>query len=338
MRIELRSDTFTLPTKAMMEAMMSAPLGDDVFGEDPAVNRLEEKAAEMFGKEAAIFCTSGTMTNQIGIKVHTQPGHEVICEKYSHVYYYEGGGIAFNSGSSVRLIDGDRGRISAQQVSENINPDNVHNPITSLVSLENTCNKGGGAYYALNQIAEISAVCEKNNLALHLDGARLFNALVETNDDYKKVASYFDTISICLSKGLGAPVGSLLLGTKEHIKKARRVRKVMGGGWRQAGILAAAGIYALDNNIARLKEDHRRAKAIELALKQIPYVENVLPVDTNILVFKLIDAVPAEQFLKKLAEHDVYAVGFGPQLIRMVTHLNFDDDMLTQLIQVLKSV
>jgi threonine aldolase len=297
---------------------------------------LEEKTAAIFGKEAGLFCPSGTMTNQIAIKLHTQPGDEVICDKTSHIYLYEGGGVAFNSGTSLRLINGDRGRITANDVIENINPDNFHFPVTKLVSLENTCNKGGGCYYSLSEIESISKACKENKLILHLDGARIFNALVATGDDPFKLGQNFNTISVCLSKGLGAPVGSVLLGTKEHIKKARRIRKVFGGGMRQAGILAAAGIYALENNIQRLKEDHKRAKNIADTLKDLSFVKDILPVETNIIVYTLKDEVKTADHLKTLSENGIKAVEFGKQMIRMVTHLDFNDDMLEKVLNVLK--
>ncbi|HRD41075.1 MAG TPA: GntG family PLP-dependent aldolase, partial [Bacteroidia bacterium] len=272
MIIDLRSDTVTKPTKAMLEAMMNSPLGDDVFGEDPTVIELEKKAATLFGKEAGLFCPSGTMTNQIAIKVHTQPGDEVLCDVNSHIYNYEGGGISFNSGVQAKLIQGDRGRITAQQIEQNINGDFDWLTRTTLVSLENTVNRAGGSYYTIDMIKPIQKLCADKKLNFHLDGARIFNALTETKENPKDVGSLFDSISICLSKGLGTPAGSVLIGTKEFIKKARRVRKVFGGGMRQAGILAAAGIYALDNNVTRLKEDHIRAKKIEGILKSLPYV------------------------------------------------------------------
>ena len=267
MTIDLRSDTVTKPTKAMLDAMFSAEVGDDVFGEDPTINKLEEKCAALFGMQAGLFCSSGTQTNQVAIKLHTQPGDEVICDANAHIYYYEGGGIAFNAGSSTKLLNGERGKFSAQDVINAIRADNVHFPRTSLVAVENTHNRGGGSIYDFNELEKIAAVCKKNNLAFHLDGARIFNAIVETDKSAKDFGRIFDTISVCLSKGLGAPVGSLLLGTKEHIYKARRIRKVFGGGMRQAGYLAAAGIYALDNNISRLKEDHARAKRLADILK-----------------------------------------------------------------------
>lgn len=336
--IDLRSDTITRPVPGMLEAMHSATVGDDVFGDDPTVIALENKAAILFGKEQAIFCPSGTMTNQIAIKVHTQPGDEVICEQGSHVYRYEGGGIGMNSGSSIRLIQGDRGRIKAKDVLENINPDDQHFPVTRLVVAENTCNRGGGSCYKFEDLEDISAVCSENKLAFHLDGARLFNALVKTGRSSFETGSLFDSISICLSKGLGAPVGSLLLGNTEFIKQARRVRKVLGGGMRQAGYLAAAGIYALDHHITRLAEDHRRASKVEEILKNCRFTKEVLPVETNIVVFKLQDEYPDSEFLKTLEDKGILAVGFGPQTIRFVTHLDFTDEMLDDLDQILRSI
>ncbi len=271
MIIDFRSDTVTKPGAGMMEAMMKAKVGDDVFGEDPSINELETMTAAMFGMEAALYCPSGTMTNQIAIKCHTQPGDEVICDESSHVYQYEGGGIAFNSGASVKLLNGDKGRITAEQVLAAIQPDDAHRPHTSLVSLENTSNRGGGSCYDLEEIKKIKAVCAEKKLAFHLDGARLWNALVAKNETPKQYGEAFDSISVCLSKSLGCPVGSLLLGKKDLVKKARRIRKVFGGGMRQAGFLAAAGIYALQNNIERLSEDHKHAKQIadKIAYKKI---------------------------------------------------------------------
>jgi threonine aldolase len=331
MMIDLRSDTVTRPTSGMMDAMMNAKVGDDVFSEDPTIIALEEKAAAMFGMEAGLFCPSGTMTNQIAIKVHMKPGDEVICDRLSHIYNYEGGGIASNAGASVRLLHGDRGRFTATDVQNNINPDDVHFPVSRMVSVENTSNKGGGCFWDGNEIKAISEVCANNNLALHLDGARLFNALVETGEKMTDYGASFDSISLCLSKGLGAPVGSLLLGTKDFIKQGRRVRKVFGGGMRQAGFLAAAGIYALDNHIDRLKEDHARATQIGEMVKVLPYVEEAIPVETNIVVFRLNDSMQQVDYIEKLLQRDVIVVPFGPQTIRMTTHLDFTDDMLTEL-------
>lgn len=330
--VDLRSDTITRPTPAMLDAMFSATVGDDVFGNDPTVNALQQKIAQLFGMEDALFCTSGTMTNQIAIKVHTQPGHEVICDKLSHIYLYEGGGVAVNSSSSVKLLDGDRGRISAVQVADAINnPDDIHAPISKLVSLENTMNKGGGCYYNLAEIKRIKTVCVQNNLLLHLDGARLFNALVETRENPADYGKVFDSISICFSKGLGCPVGSLLLGSKAFIKQARRVRKVMGGGWRQAGYLAAAGIYALDNHIERLREDHQRAKELGKILAKVPHIEELYAIDTNIVIGRLSAQILATDYVAQLAAKRIGAVAFGKHLVRFVTHLDFTDDHLQYL-------
>src|SRR5215211_5906694 len=290
--IDYRSDTFTKPTPGMLEAMFKAKVGDDVFGEDPTVNELEAMSAELFGMEAAVFCPSGTMTNQIAIKCHTQPGDEVICDVSSHIYQYEGGGIAFNSGASVKLLYGDKGRITAQQVLDNINADDVHKAHTSLVSLENTSNRGGGSCYEIEEIKKIKTVCDENNLILHLDGARLFNALIQKKQTPNEYGQLFNSISICLSKSLGCPVGSLLLGDAPFIKKARRVRKAFGGGMRQAGFLAAAGIYALRNNVQRLEEDHRHAAVLAEAISVKEFTAFVLPVETNIVIFELKDGIP----------------------------------------------
>jgi threonine aldolase len=323
----------------MLDAMMSAKVGDDVFGDDPTVNALEEKAAKIFAKEAALFCPSGTMTNQIAVNVHTRPGDEVILHGHSHVYYYEGGAMMKNSGVSVCLLDGDRGRIKAADVAAHINPKNdVHRPFTSMVEVENTMNKGGGSVYALEDLREIEKVCREHDLKYHLDGARLFNALAETGEKPTDYSVLFDSVSICLSKGLGAPVGSLLIGSSEFIKRARRVRKIFGGALRQAGYLAAAGIYALDHNIARLKEDHLRARTMGSLLASLPWVEHVLPVDTNILIFRLKNEFPEDKFLGKLKEHDIHALPLAPRTIRFVTHLDFTDTMLEKTLNVLKNL
>ncbi|MBB5285821.1 threonine aldolase [Rhabdobacter roseus] len=332
MLIDLRSDTVTRPTPAMQAAMWAAEVGDDVFGDDPAVNALEEKAARLFGKEAALFCASGTMTNQLAIRVHTQPGSDVICDKLSHIYLYEGGGIMLNAFSSVKLLDGDRGRLNARQVADAISPlDDPHATVTRLVSLENTMNKGGGCYYDLAEIRAIRRVCDEHQLPLHLDGARLFNALVETGEAPALYGQLFDSISICLSKGLGCPVGSLLLGTRAFIQKARRFRKVMGGGWRQAGFLAAAGIYALDHHVDRLRDDHARARAIGNMLRAKPEVEDLYPIDTNIVIMQLPESILAADYVRKLEMLRIRAVTFGKHLVRFVTHLDFTDDHLTEL-------
>jgi threonine aldolase len=336
---DLRSDTFTKPSPAMLEAMFNASVGDDVFGEDPTINKLEAMSAEMFGMQAALFCPSGTMTNQIAIKCHTQPGDEVICDKVSHVYIYEGGGIAFNSGCQVKALDGERGRITADMVIEFINPDDVHKAKTSLVSLENTANRGGGSCYEFTEIQAIKEVCSTNKLNFHLDGARLWNALVAKNESPKQYGEVFDSISICLSKGMGTPVGSLLLGKTDFIKQARRVRKVFGGGMRQAGYLAAAGIYALENNIERLAEDHRHAKEIATALTKKDFVGKIMPVETNIVIFEITgSAYTAKTFCEKLATYEILCLSISATQVRMVTHLDFTKEMLKNLIEVIEAL
>lgn len=336
--IDLRSDTVTRPTSEMLEAMFSAKVGDDVFGEDPTVTAVEEKTAAMFGKQAGLFCPSGTMTNQIAARVHAQPGEEVILHKLSHLYYYEGGGLMSNSGLSVALLEGERGMITAQDVIDHINPDDLHRPRTAMVEVENTMNKGGGAIYSNNVLAEIGEVCRKNGLKYHLDGARIFNALAVTGQTTEDCGAMFDSISVCLSKGLGAPVGSLLLGDKEFIRKARRVRKVFGGGMRQAGYLAAAGIYALDFHVERLTEDHRRAKFLGEMLSELHWVETVLPVDTNIVIFRVAAPLTAADVVSRIAESGFRAIAFDKQSIRFVTHLDFTDEMLMQAVEILRNV
>lgn len=338
MSINLISDTVTKPTPAMLEAMMNTEVGDDVFQQDPTINALEAKVATLFGKEAAIFCPSGTMTNQIAIKVHTQPLDEVICDHYSHIYQYETGGYAYNSGVSINLIQGTNGKITAEQIAPAIKPDYDWLPRTSLVVLENTCNKGGGSYYTLEEIAPIAQLCTERGLKLHLDGARLFNALVETKETPAQVGELFDSISLCLSKGLGAPVGSVLIGEADFIKRARRVRKVMGGGMRQAGYLAAAAIFALDNHVDRLKEDNAHAKLLGRTLGDLPYVENVRPVQSNIVIFDVKEPRTAASFLEELAAKNILASPFGPQTVRFVTHLDVSPAMIQQTIDVLKSL
>jgi threonine aldolase len=337
--VDVRSDTVTRPTPAMLQAMMEAKVGDDVLGEDETVNTLQREAAELFGKEAALFCPSGTMTNQIGIKVHVRPGDEVICHELAHVYLYEGGGIAANSGASVRLLSGHRGRFTAEQVSDGINGrDDPHLPWTRLVTIEDTVNKGGGCCWDLKELARIRAVCTEHQLALHLDGARLFNALVARNEAPRDYGHLFDTISVCLSKGLGAPAGSLLLGSRELIGRALRYRKVMGGGMRQAGYLAAAGRFALENHVARLREDHARARLLEAEVRSLPYVESVLPVETNIVIFTLNDSITGEAFLQKLRDRQVLASSMGRQTIRIVFHLDVSDRQMEALRSALREV
>lgn len=333
MIVDLRSDTLTKPGPGMLEAMFSARVGDDVYGEDETVNALEEKLADMFGKQAALFCPSGTMSNQIAIKCLTSPMDEVICDALSHVYLYEAAGMAFNSSVSVRTIEGDRGRLTAGQVEEAINPIDIHHPRTSLVVVENTSNRGGGSYYTLDEIEPLYHLCQLKKLSLHLDGARIFNALTESGEDAKDYGHFFDTISVCLSKGLGAPAGSVLLGSVELIARAKRIRKVLGGAMRQVGYLAAAGIYALDHNIGQLKQDHAHARFIAGALKELPVVQELMPVDTNIIIGKLRSDVSAENFVDRLDRHGIKSAVFGPNLFRMVTHLDISPEMVDYTLQ-----
>ena len=337
--IDVRSDTLTRPTQAMLEAMMSAAVGDDVYGEDETVNALQSRAAELFGMQAALFCPTGTMTNQIGIRVHTRPGDEVICDELAHIYIYEGGGIASNSGASVRLLEGRSGRFTADQVRENINRrDDSHFPWTRLVAIENTVNKGGGCCWDLEEITRIREVCDEQGLALHMDGARLFNALAARNETAQQYGQLFDTISVCLSKGLGAPAGSLLLGSREQIATAHRYRKAMGGGMRQSGYLAAAGLFALEHHVERLREDHSRAKAVACELRSLPYVASVLPVETNIVIFSLPESLSADAFVAKLRERNVRALTYGRQKIRFVFHLDVSDAHVDALIAALRAI
>ncbi|MDB5284476.1 MAG: Threonine aldolase [Bacteroidota bacterium] len=330
--IDLRSDTVTKPSKPMMDAMVSAELGDDVFSEDPTVKKLEEKLAAMFGMEAGLFCPSGTMTNQIAVKAHTQPLDEIICDKICHIYNYETGGWAFHSGVSIRLTNGNNGRMTVPQIEELIQPDFDWLPNTSMVAIENTVNKGGGSVYTIEEMKAISDFCRSKKLIIHLDGARIFNALTALNKAPKDLIGIFDSISVCISKGLGAPVGSVLLGNKAFIKKSRKLRKVMGGGMRQSGILAAACIYALDNNVNRLSDDHARAKKLATALSNLPWVKQVLPVETNIVIFEVEDSA---KVAAALAGSDIRVQPFSPTLVRMVTHLDFTEQMLDQVLQVL---
>jgi threonine aldolase len=338
MVIELRSDTFTKPSKAMLEAMFQATVGDDVFGEDATVNALQEKCAVLFGMQDALFCPSGTMTNQIAIKCHTQPGDEVICDALSHVYQYEGGGIAFNSGCSVHLLQGDRGRVNANLIANAINnKQDPHKAFSSLVCLENTMNRAGGSCYDFNDIIAIKEICNSANLKLHLDGARLFNALVEKQETALQYGQVFDSISICLSKGLGTPVGSVLIGKKEFIAKARRIRKVFGGGMRQAGYLAAAGIYALDNNISKLTIDHVHAKMVAATLKGKDFVGEILPVETNIVIFEVKGKYTAKELEQKLKEKNIYCIAIAPTQIRFVFHLDVTVAMVQEFVHTLNT-
>ncbi|WP_066759940.1 threonine aldolase family protein [Crocinitomix algicola] len=322
-KVDFRSDTVTKPSREMRTFMAEAAVGDDVFGDDPTINELQNFAADMFGKEAGLFCSSGTMTNQIAINVHTQPGDEVICHEEAHIYRYEGGGIAKNSGASVRFIRGNQGRINPDEIIDNINPmDDPHYPRTAMVSIEDTANRGGGLCYNFEDIKTIAEICRREKLILHLDGARVFNALQVSGVDPKLYGEQFDTLSICLSKGLGAPVGSLLLGSKLFIDKARRVRKVFGGGMRQAGIIAAGGLFALKNNIERLKVDHDHAKRVGEILSKQAWVDKVLPVQTNIVVGVLQPGICERTIVNQLADRGILCVPFGKGRVRFTTHLD----------------
>jgi len=339
MQIDLRSDTVTKPTPGMVEAMQNAKLGDDVYAEDPTVNALQARLAKMFGKDKALFFPTGTMANQAAIKLHTQPGEQVICDKYAHIYNYEGGGVSFNSGVSCKLVDGQRGMMTAQQVMEAINPpDFYHSPLTTLVALENTTNKGGGACWDFQEIKKIKSICETHNLGLHLDGARLWNALETTNESSTEYGAVFDTISVCLSKGLGCPIGSVLIGNEAIMEKALRVRKMLGGGMRQVGVLAAAGLYALDHHRTRLADDHIKAKAIGKTLQKSDYVAEVQPIETNIVIFELAAHINSEAFIKKLKSKNILISNMGGGKLRMVTHLDYTDDMHEILLETLVSI
>lgn len=337
--IDLRSDTVTKPTKGMMEAIINAEVGDDVYKEDPTVNKLERKLADMFGMEEALFFPTGSMANQAAIKLHTQPADQLICDKWAHVYNYEGGGASFNSGVSCKLVDGHRGMITAAQVEENINPpDFYHSPLTTLVCLENTTNKGGGACYDFEEIKKIRKVCDEHNLGFHLDGARLFNAIVAKKEDPKEYGKVFDTVSVCLSKGLGTPMGTVLIGNKKIMKNAMRVRKVLGGGMRQVGFMAAAGVYALDHHVERLSEDQKRASEIGKTLQEQDYIGEVEPVETNIVIFYLKKASDEAAFMEALKKENIRISNMGQGKLRVVTHLDYSEEMHQRFLEVLRGI
>ncbi|MFG6686962.1 threonine aldolase family protein [Mariniflexile sp. HNIBRBA6329] len=338
MTIDLRSDTVTKPSKAMLEAMMHAKVGDDVFREDETVNQLETHIAKMFGKQTALFFPSGTMANQTAIKLHTSPGDQVICDKYAHIYNYESGGAAFNSGVSCKLIDGERGMFTAQQVLDVINPEAYYYSPSRLVEIENTANRGGGSCWDFNEILKIKNVCVENKLGFHLDGARLWNALVEKNETTEQYGKVFDTISVCFSKGLGCPVGSVLVGDETIMKNAIRIRKVFGGNMRQAGYLAAAALYALDSNIDRLVDDHNKAREIGQMLSELSIIKTVEPIETNIVIFELNTDVNEKAFIRKLSEKNVHIIGMGTNKLRIVTHLDYTDAMHEKFLEILKNL
>ena len=337
--IDLRSDTVTVPTAGMLKAMMSAKVGDDVYKEDPTINELEKRLAEMFGKEKALYFPTGTMANQTAIKLHTNPGDQVICDKDAHIYNYEGGGASFNSGVSCKLLDGNRGMFTAEQVKAAINPpDFYHSPLTALVEVENTANRGGGSCWDFQELVKIKQLCVEHNLGFHLDGARIWNALVESPAKPHDYGNLFDTISVCLSKGLGCPIGSVLIGSEEIMQNAMRIRKILGGGMRQVGYLGAAGLYALDNHIQRLKDDHRRAKEIGSILSSLEYIDAVQPVETNIIIFTLKEPQNEKLFLQTLKSEGVILSGMGSGKLRIVTHLNYTEEMHGELLEILKSL
>ena len=339
MTIDLRSDTITKPTKGMLKAMLSAEVGDDVYKEDPSVNALEKRLAEMFGMDEALYFPTGSMANQAALKLHTNPGEQVICDKYAHIYNYEGGGASFNSGISCKLIDGHRGMYTAEQAEASINPpDFYHSPLTSLIEVENTTNKGGGACWQFEELKKIRLVADKHQLGYHLDGARLWNALIAKGESPKQYGELFDTISVCLSKGLGCPMGSVLIGNKEVMKGAIRVRKILGGGMRQVGFAAAAGLYALDHHFERLSTDHNKAKEIGEALVKVQSIKKVEPIETNIIIFELEDDVDEAQFLNNLKEKNIHIIGMGSHKLRMVTHLDYTDAMHDKLLSELKTI
>lgn len=338
MIVDFRSDTVTKPTAAMMKALVNAPVGDDVFREDPTVNQLEKKMADLFGMEAALYCASGTMSNQIAIACHTRPADEVICEQEAHVYYYEGGGIAYNAGCQTKTIIGDRGRINAAQVFKCINPQDVHKARTSLVCLENTSNRGGGSCYELEEIKKIRTVCDTHRLRLHLDGARLFNALVARSEKPEDFGRLFDSISVCFNKGLGCPMGSMLMGTGEFIFQARRVRKIFGGGLRQAGFMAATALYALDHHVDRLAMDHVHAKKIGQALEQHPLVHLVLPVETNLVIFELKKGKDPKTVIRQLQEKNILLLSISDNRLRIVTHLDISEEMVDHFLKILGTI
>jgi len=339
MLIDLRSDTVTKPSPGMIDAMSSARLGDDVYFEDPTVNQLQDRLAKMFGKDKALFFPTGTMANQAAIKLHTQPGEQVICDKYAHIYNYEGGGVSFNSGVSCKLIEGNRGMISSEQVINAINPpDFYHSPLTTLVALENTTNKGGGACWDFEEIKKIKLVCNDKKLGFHLDGARLWNALEEKSETPDQYGQYFDTISICLSKGLGCPIGSVLVGNNDIMEKAIRTRKMLGGSMRQVGVLAAAGLYALDHHRKRLVDDHQKAKDIGRVLEGLKYVFNVQTVETNIVIFELEKHVDSNYFIENLKSKNILISDMGSGKLRIVTHMDYSEKMHEILLETLVSI
>ncbi len=338
--IDLRSDTVTRPTPAMRKAMIDAEVGDDVFGEDPTVNALQEKVANLLGKEAALFVPSGTMANQVSIKSHTQPGDEVIIEGSSHPYNFEGGAGAALSGIQFQCLKGVRGILDASQIEEAIRPADHHFPVTKLICLENTHNRGGGSIYPLEKMAEIYRLTKSKGLLLHLDGARLWNASVAMGIKPREYAQWADSVSVCLSKGLGAPIGSLVAGSKPFIDHVHRFRKMFGGGMRQAGIIAAAGIYALNHHLERLKEDHHNAKRLAVGLKEFKGVSiDPKHVETNIVIFDVTDTgMTGAQVAEAMKKEGVLIHAFGKTQIRLVTHLDVSGEDIEIALKAFKKV
>jgi len=338
MIIDLRSDTVTKPTVEMMEAIMSAKTGDDVFREDPTAKKLEEKMAVLFGMDEALYFPTGSMSNQAAIKLHTQPGEQLICDSWAHIYNYEAGGAAFNSGVSCKLINGNRGMINAEQVESSINPpDFYHSPLTSLVCLENTTNKGGGACYDFDEIVNIKKVCDKHDLGLHLDGARLMNAIVAKKEDPKEYGKIFDSISICLSKGLGAPLGTVLLGNKDLMRNAVRIRKIFGGAMRQIGFMAAAGLYGIEHLVDRMAEDHKKASEIAKVLEQQEYIKRVEKTETNIVIFYLNEIVTEDKYLSDMHKKNIKISNMGQGKLRIVTHYDYTQEMHEIFLEILNT-
>jgi threonine aldolase len=336
--LDFRSDTVTVPTDAMRRAMAAAEVGDDVFGDDPTVKRLEERTAEILGKEAALFVVSGTMSNQVALKAHTQPGDEVLLDANSHMYYYEAGGPAALSGVMCRCLPGKRGIFTAADVEEVLRPPDVHFAPTRLVCVENTHNRGGGSIWPMTTVHEVAGAARKHGLKLHMDGARIWNASIAAGIAEKEYAAPFDSVSVCFSKGLGAPVGSALAGSAEFIQRARRVRKLYGGGMRQAGIIAAGALHALEHHRARLAEDHAHAQRLAEALSTLDGIElDKSLIQTNLLWFR-IKGMPASVFCSRLKEAGVLMLPLGPDVVRAVTHLNVDAQAVDRAVEIIKSV
>ena len=339
MEINLISDTVTKPTPEMLQAMFNAKVGDDVFKQDPTVNAFEKMVADLFGMEAALFFPTGTMANQTAIKLNTNPGDQIICDKWSHIHLYESGGASSNSGVNFNLLDGSRGMITAEQVKEGINdPEFYHTPMSKMVGIENTTNKGGGACYDISELQKIKQVCVDHNLKYHLDGARLWNAMIAKKQQPKQFGELFDTISVCFSKGIGCPIGSVLLSDAETIHRALRIRKIFGGNMRQSGYLAAAGIYALQNNINRLEDDHRRAKELGSALQQCSWVAVVEPVETNIIVFSVQPHIKDQEVIEMLKQKGIAISLLAKGKLRIVTHLDYRQVMHEYVLEALEKL